>query len=157
MLEKFEELIENARRHIKTADHIAYITYPLIREKRLLLKVLDDTYLVMVSIINAILQYEYVYKRISLYKNPLENFRTFRQRCAKRFGITEEEINSIIDVFKIANQHKNSPFEFMRKDKIVIMADNLHTETISIDKIKQHLAYTKSMLSKAEFMIKSKV
>lgn len=157
MLEKFEELIENARRHIKTADHIAYITYPLIKEKRLLLKVLDDTYIVMVSIINAILQYEYVYKRISLYKNPLENFRTFRQRCAKRFGITDDEINSIIEVFKISNQHKNSPFEFMRKDKIVIMADNLHTETISIDKIKQHLAYTKSMLSKAEFTIKSRV
>ena len=32
MTEKFEELIENAKRHIKTADHIAYITYPLVKE-----------------------------------------------------------------------------------------------------------------------------
>ena len=157
MPEKFEELIENAKRHIRIADHIAYVTFPLVKEKRLLLKVLDDTYLVMINIINAILQYDYVYKRISLYKSPLENFGTFKQRCARRFGITDEETNSIIEVFKIVNQHKNSPFEFMRKDKVVIMADNLHTETISIDKIKQYLAYTKSMLSKAEFGIKSRI
>ena len=157
MTEKFEELIENAKRHIRTADHITYVTFPLLKEKRLLLKVLDDMYLVMVSIINAILQYDYVYKRINLYKSPLDNFDTFKRRCAKRFGITDEEINIIIEVFKIVNQHKNSPFEFMRKDKIVIMADNLHTETISIEKIKQYLAYTKSMLSKAEFVIKSRI
>ena len=157
MPEKFEELIENAKRHIRTADHITYVTFPLLKEKRLLLKVLDDMYLVMVSIINAILQYDYVYKRINLYKSPLENFKIFRQRCAKRFGITDEEINSVIEVFKIVNQHKNSPFEFMRKDRIVIMTDNLHTETISIEKIKQHLAYTKSMLSKAELVIKSRI
>ena len=157
MTEKFEELIENARRHVRTADHIAYVTFPLVKEKRLLLKILDDMYLVMVNIINAILQYDYVYKRISLYKSPLDNFSTFKQRCAKRFGITDEEINSIIEVFKIVNQHKNSPFEFMRRDKVVIMTDSLHTETISIEKIKQHLAYTKSMLSKAEFGIKSRI
>ena len=63
MPEKFEELIENAKRHIRIADHIAYVTFPLVKEKRLLLKVLDDTYLVMINIINAILQYDYVYKR----------------------------------------------------------------------------------------------
>ena len=71
--------------------------------------------------------------------------------------LTDEEISSIIEVFKIVNQHKNSPFEFMRRDKVVIMTDSLHTETISIEKIKHYLAYTKSMLSKAEFGIKSRI
>ena len=157
MAEKFEELIENARRHIRTADHLTYITYPLVKEKRLLLKVIDDIYLVMVNIVNAILQYDYVYKRIILYKNPQENFETFRRKSAPRLNITDDEIKSIVDVLRLVSEHKNSPMDFIRKEKLVIMSSNLHTAVVSVEMIKKFLSDAKSMLSKAEFIIKGRM
>ena len=44
MPEKFIESLDKAVAILKTADHMLYMTYPLIREKRLLLKILNETY-----------------------------------------------------------------------------------------------------------------
>ena len=65
-MEKFIENLDKSASLLQTADHMLYMTYPLIREKRLLLKILNETYLVVLGIVNAILQYEYFYKRINL-------------------------------------------------------------------------------------------
>ena len=156
MPEKFDESIEKAKKALQTADHIAYITFPLVKDKRLLLKTVDELYNVMLNIVNAILQYEYLYKRINLYKDPQENFRIFREKCALRFSLTSDELGSIVNIFKLAMQHKQSPFEFMQREKVVIMSNNLHTETITLEQIKKYLTNAKSLLLKANAKIKSR-
>ncbi|MBI2124543.1 hypothetical protein HYT92_02015, partial [Candidatus Pacearchaeota archaeon] len=103
------------------------------------------------------LQYDYVYKRISLYKNPRENFETFRRKSAPRLNITDDEVKSIVEVFRLVSEHKNNPMEFIRKEKLVIMSSNLHTAVVSVEMIKKFLSDAKSMLSKAEFIIKGRM
>ena len=99
MIEKYIENLNKAESMLKTADHLLYMTYPLVREKRILLKILNQTYLVILSIVNAILQYEYVYKRIKLYKTSEENFSVFKDRCAERYGINLEQVQKIKEIF----------------------------------------------------------
>ncbi len=41
-MEKFQEHLSKADSLIKTADHLVYITFPLIKENRLLKKILED-------------------------------------------------------------------------------------------------------------------
>ena len=65
-MEKFQENLVQAIKNLQIADHMAYVTYPLINEKRLLLKIFDEIYKSIISCINAILNYEYLYKRIKL-------------------------------------------------------------------------------------------
>ncbi len=156
-MEKYIEYLENSISILKTADHMTYMTYPLIKEKRLLLKILNQLNTALMNILNSILQYEYLYKRIQLYKDPKENFRTFKEKCASRYNITEEEMNVISKVFTLTQKHKNSPLEFVKKDKIVIMTDNLHTETIDLPDIKEFLIKTKQILKKAENKIRRKI
>jgi len=155
-MEKYIENLNKAAVMLQTADHLLYMTYPLVREKRLLLKILNEIYLVILNIVNSILQYEYVHKRINLYKSAQENLSVFKNKCAPRFGITEEQVKSIQTIFELAEKHKTSPFEFVRDNKIVIMNNALHTDTITVEKMKEFILLSKEVLRKAETIIKNK-
>ena len=85
---KFLENIQEAEKNLRTIDHIIYVTFPLIKDKRLLLKVIQDMKGVVTSCITSILQYEYLYKRVSLHKDSKENFKTFTEKCAVRYNIS---------------------------------------------------------------------
>jgi len=156
MAEKFIENLDKAAKNLQTADHMLYMTYPIVKEKRLLLKILNEIYLVMLGIVNAVLQYEYLYKRISLYKDAKANFQVFRERCAPRYNISKEQVQKILEIFNLTEKHKKSPFEFVRKDKVVIMTNALKTDTITIEKMKDYILTAKDVLRKAETLIKSK-
>ena len=156
MPEKYIENLDKAAKNLHTADHMLYMTYPIVREKRLLLKILNEIYLVVLGIVNAILQYEYIYKRIKLYKNPKENFSVFKNKCAPRFSITPEQVEKILEIFNLAEKHKKSPFEFVRNNKIVIMTNALKTDTITIEKMKDFILTSKDVLRKADTIIRSR-
>ena len=149
--DKHIESLKKAIKSIRIADHMLYVTYPVIRDKRLLLKALDEVYDSIISIINAILQYDYLYKRINLTNDPKQNFDVFLNRCATRYNLTGEEISSIMELFAIIENHKKSPMEFLRKDKIVIMSESLKTVVIDSERLKKYLSLAKNLVNKAKF------
>ena len=151
--DKFILSLEKAKQQLQTADHLTYITFPIVKENKLLLKILEQIYNSIISAINAILQYEYAYKRIQLYKDAKENFATFK-KISPKYKISEEQIKTIIEILTLAEKHKKSPFEFVKKDKIVIMSEGMKTDTLSVDKIKVYITETKDILKKASFVIR---
>ena len=156
MPEKFIENLDKAAIVLKTADHMLYMTYPLIKEKRLLLKILNETYQAILNVVNAILQYEYLYKRIQLYKSAKDNFEVFKNKCAPKYHISLEQVEKIKELFNLIEKHKNSPFEFVRNDKVVIMTNALKTDTVTLEKMKSYILMTKDVLRKAETIIRSR-
>lgn len=153
-MEKFIEYLDEAEKTIKTLDHMTYITFPLIKDKRLLLKILLDLKIAISKCINSILQYEYLYKKINLCQNPKINFRTFKEQSAKRYNITKEEIFLIEELFNLVEKHNQSPFEFIKNDKIIILSENLKQKTLTIEKIKEFLFLAKNILNKTEKIIR---
>ena|SRR3990172_2747789 len=154
-MEKFLQNLEEADRIIRTVDHLVYVTFPLVRDKRMLIKMLVETKNAVAMCINAILQRDYIYRKIRLYKDAKENFRTFEEKCAPRYNLTFAEISKIKNLFEIAEKHKKSPLEFVRKDKVVIMSDNFNTETITHEKVKDFVILAKNLLAKVENAIKT--
>jgi len=149
-MQKFLEYISEAERKIKIADHFIYMTFPIVRDNKLLLKILSELNSAILNCISAILQYEYIYKRISLTKDAKSNFQIFIQKCSPRYDITEEEIKQITNLINLAEKHKRSPFEFVRGNKVVILSDNLQQETLTIEKIKKFLETSKILLKKTK-------
>lgn len=146
------ENLKAAINAIKIADHMLYVTYPVIKDKRLLLKSLEHVYEAVILTINAILQYDYIHKRIQLYKNDAKlNFETFLNKCTKRYNLSSEEVTEIIELISLAENHKKSPLEFLRKEKIVIMSDALKTTIIDSERLKKYLGLSKKMIEKARF------
>ena len=147
-MQNFLKYLEEAEKTTLTIDHLVYVTFPLIKDKRLLLKALSEMKDAILSCVNSILCYEHFYKRISMRKNSLENFKIFVERCALPYEITQEEIILISNLFNLVQKHKESGFEFMRHEKVVILSGNLETEVITIEKIKFFLAMLKGILKK---------
>jgi len=147
-MEKFLENIIAAEKRIRTADHMVYVTFPLIKDKRLLLKIIQEIKNAVMEGINSILQYEYLYKRIILYKNPKSNFKIFIEKCAPKYQITREEINLILELFDFIEKHKESPFEFIKDDKVIILSNSLDPKTLTIEKTKEFLILVKNILRK---------
>lgn len=145
--EKFLLSLEKAQQQLQTADHLIYMTFPLIKENKLLLKALEEIYSSILNTINTILQYEYAYKRIHLYSDAKENFRIFKA-IAPRYSISQEQMSKIIEIMAITEKHKKSPFEFVKQDKIVIMSEGMKTDTITLETMKDYLIETKNFLKK---------
>ncbi|MCX8194236.1 MAG: hypothetical protein N3G19_02640 [Candidatus Pacearchaeota archaeon] len=146
-MENFIESLNSAEQKIKTADHIIYITYPLIKEKRLLKKTIEELHESASSIIRTLLSYEAFYKRIGPNETSLT---TFKEKCASRFNISPQELETILELFSLVEKYKDSAMEFVRKDGLVIMNDNLKTESISIDSLKKYLSAIKILLQKTK-------
>jgi len=151
--ERYFQSLEQAQKAFQIADHMTYITFPLVKEKRLLLKVLSELSSSVLSAINAILQYEYAWKRIQIYNDARANFETFK-RIIPNYQIAPEQLAKLTEIIRLAERHKKSPFEFVKNDKIVIMSDSMQTETLTLEKIKEFILATKDFLKKANLKIK---
>ncbi|MFA5174163.1 MAG: hypothetical protein WC438_03200 [Candidatus Pacearchaeota archaeon] len=149
-MEEFERTFQNAVRNLKIADHMTYVTYPLINEKRLLLKIFDEIYKSIINSINTILNYEYHYKKIQIYKDNKENLSTFINKSAKRFDLSYEQIKRILEIIHLNEKHKQSSMEFVKKDRIVILGDNLSYQILDIQRIKEYLLIAKELLMKTK-------
>lgn len=154
-MEKFLENLGEAERITLAMDHLIYVTFPIVKDKRMLLKILIETKKAVALCINSILQYDYLYKRVSLHKKPAENFLTFREKCAPRYGITKEEVGKISLLFDIAEKHRQSPLEFVKENKIVIMSESLHSETITVEKLKEFIILAKNLIGKVKNFMKT--
>lgn len=153
-MEKFLENILSAEKKIQTADHMIYVTFPLIKDKRLLLKITQEIKEAITDCITSILQYEYLYKRINLYKNSKLNLKIFFEKCAPRYKIEKEEIRLILELFDFAEKHKKSPFEFIKDDKVVILSNGLKPKTLTVEKTKEFLVMVKNVLRKTQKIFK---
>jgi len=143
--------LQKAIANIRIADHMVYVTYPVIKDKRLLLKALEQVSESVMQIVNAILQYDYLSDRVHLSKDSKINFESFINKCSKRYNITPEEIEYITELFSLGESHKKSPLEFIRRERIVIMSDNLKTVNLDSDRLKRYLNLAKSLVNKARF------
>ena len=152
-MEKFLDYLEEAERKVQTADHMIYVTFPLIKDKRLFLQILSIINQSVLNCINCILQYEYLNKNIALSENSSSNLRTFKEKCAYRYGINDFELGLVSELIELSEKHKKSSMEFMRNSKVVIISENMIIDTLSIEKVKEFLEMAKNMLAKAKKVI----
>jgi hypothetical protein len=149
-MEKFLENLQDASKSIRTLDHMIYVTFPLIQDKKMLLNILLETKNAIQKLINSILQYEYLYKRINLYKNPQTNFETFINNCSKVYKIDQDEMKKIFELFDLAKKHKISSMEFVRNEKIVILGENSSHDVVTVGKTKEFILIAKKILEKVQ-------
>jgi len=145
--------IEEAKRILKIADHMVYITYPAINEKRLLIKIVSQVGGAMNNVVLSVLENEYLNKRISSYANPKMNFKSFVE-SSKRYGIKQSGIDTMEKIASLIEMHEQSPMEFVRNDRFVIMTDSMHTEEITYNLVKSFLATAKEAVSATENRLK---
>jgi len=153
-MEKYEELRDIARKKLQVADHMLTMTYPLIKDPKLLLAVMENIFLALTNSIGALLYYERIYKRVPPFQDTfVSKFNVFNQKCAKRYQINPEYLLMMRDIKDIILQHKKSPVEFTRNDSFIICSDNYQMKTISLEKIKNYILKSRLFIQQIDSIL----
>ena len=140
-MEKYEQLRDNARKKIQIADHMLTMTYPMVKDPKLLLAVMENIFLALTNSIGSLLYYERQYKLVPPFQDTfVSKFNVFKQKCVKRHNIDEEMILLVQEIKDIIMQHKKSPVEFTRNDSFVICSEDYRMKTISLEKMKNYIS-----------------
>lgn len=146
-------LIERADLSLRTADHMAYVIYPLLKDIKLMKKVIDDLRSTATNIINALLLNEYNNKRIPYLRDRAQNLELFKKNYP-RFGFNQEETRVLLTVLDLVKKEREGSFEFIRGDKLVIMSNGMRVDAITLDQIKSYLTSLKVTIQKAKGYLK---
>jgi len=147
-MEKILTKLAEAKKIIRSIDHLIYVTYPLINEPKIFIRCLEELSIAVRKIISCILIYESFFKRIKVYKNPQKNFSTFFEKCAPKYQITRIQILQIKELFEIVDEHNKSQIEFKRNENYVIL-NNSKIKTINLEKVKEFIFLSKFLILRA--------
>ncbi len=145
-MNKNQKYLSEALKHINIADHMAYKTFPLINNEKILLKALEEIQKSIISSINIFNKNILLSKEIK----PQKHRRIIK--ILKKSNFEDNEIKKIIKILEINKKHKESAIEFTRNKKLVIMSDNLQILTLSINEIKDYIKLAKKLYLKAGFL-----
>ncbi len=153
-MEEFQQARQKAHERIKVADHVLTQTYPLVRDPKLLVAVMENVFLALTSGMAAILSYERTFKRVPPFVDNFENkFELFRQKCVPRYNLSREYLKLISDVKEAVIAHKKSPVEFARKESFVICEENYQLKAISFEQMRKYVDLTKTFLKEASDIV----
>lgn len=156
-MESVLTLVEKANKSLNTADHLTYITYPLLKDVKLIVTITENLYKSYVYAMDAFLTYERLYKRIPIFPEDFNSrFDIFKTKIVKRYNIDREHVLLMSDLKKIIDHRRKSPIEFIRKDKLVICSDNYKMRTINYDKIKDYLNKSKPFFTRLNRVLRKK-
>ena len=143
-MEKFQELRDAANKKLKLADHILTMTYPLVKDPRLLLSSLENLFLAFTYGMSSLLYYERLFKHIPQFPdNFAGKFEMFRDKCSKKYNLDVEYPKIIQEIKEIIVYHKKSPMEFSRNDSLIICNGNYRMKTVSANMIHDYVQKAK--------------
>ena len=153
-MEKFQELRDAAEKKLKLADHILTMTYPMVKDPRLLLSSIENLFLAFTYGMSSLLYYEQLFKRIPQFPdNFAGKFEMFRDECSKRYNIDSEHLKIIQDIKEIIVSHKKSPMEFSRNDSLIICNGNYRMKTISANMIHNYVQKAKLFIKNISIIV----
>ena len=100
--------LKSAHRNVLVADHMLTQTYPLVKDAKLLLAVMDNVFLGLSHSLDSLLFYMRDKKLIPPFHDSFDSkYNTFKLNIAKKFDFSSEEINLILDVKKLIEELPN--------------------------------------------------
>jgi len=146
-MEQFQEYRDQAQKKVSIADHMLTMTYPLVRDPKLLLAALDNVLQALEHGMTAILTYERTFKRIPPFPSSFEGkLMMFQHKVVSRLGIPKSYVILIRDVHQLRLYQKKSDIEFIRRGKFVMSDSNYNLKTIDVDTVKEFITKTKGFL-----------
>ena len=130
------------------AFHLLNVTFPLVKDPKLLMGVINNISTSLEYCMDTILAYE---RRLRLVPNCSDTFQSkfnlFRYKCVRRNGIPQELVNLMIDLRELIDLHRKSPMEFQRGNRYVLATRDYKLKVLSIKDIKNYVEMNKQFLN----------
>ena len=146
-MEKFAIYKQRAVQNVKVADHMLTMTYPLLKDPKLLLAVLENLFMATTNTIASILYYERLFKRVPPFHDTFESkYTMFKQKIVQRYQVDLKWVRFIAELKELVQDHKESTTEFPRKGKFFMADDNYRIKTLGEEDLKYYLKLTKDFV-----------
>ena len=154
-MQEIVDKLKDANRLMNSADHLAYVTYPLIKDNKLIITIAENLNSALLNLMEALLMYERAYKRIPPYPENFDmRLQIFKEKIANRYNIDRSYIVLIEDLKKLVYERKKSTMEFIRHDKYVLFNKNMSIKSITLEKVKKYLNESKPLFLKVNTLLK---
>jgi hypothetical protein len=161
-MENARELRKRARRHLQLADHILTETYPLVKDEKLLLAVVENMFLALEGFMYAAIRGSVAQKIKGKPKKsktqltgwndlPFDDIKkNFEELVAPSLGISRQEVDLAARLKTLVDLHKGCDVEFARKDAFVICGKSYDPHKISYMEVKVWLRSAKKIADAVE-------
>ena len=150
-MSNYIESFKSSEKYLVNADHLISVTFRVVNDKKIILNAIENLSKSLIFGIDSILQFEASTKKARLFQEQRENMKLFRM-IAENYGINNQEIRFIDEIFYIVKKHKDSSMEIMNNDKLIIMSDN-SPFYLQPDNVKVYVINTRTILNKIKKVI----
>lgn len=147
-MERVYQLIKEANKACQTADHLIYVTYPIINDKKLMVTITENLYIALTKAMEALLYYDVLFKRIRQYPDDFYIKLEIFKKSATKYNIERNYILLLKDIKEIIDYKEKSKVDFMRKNQFIFASLDYKMKKIDLPKIKNYLSQTKLFLDK---------
>ncbi|MEM7825854.1 MAG: hypothetical protein QW412_03285 [Candidatus Aenigmatarchaeota archaeon] len=113
---------------MRIADHLAYVTYPLMKDGNLLKKILENLEASLKNILE------------------IQEKNKMKEEIQKLKNIDEEYKNLLSRLTEMFEKRESSSFEFLRRNKLVFMDNDLKLSEINLEELKKYIQILKKIL-----------
>ncbi len=153
-MEKFQEELTEGRRQLRVADHLVSITYPLVKDNKLLLTAAESLFAAGKSLMASLLHYEEAFKRIPHFKDDYESMvYWFRSKCMPSYNLSRDYRVAIDSLKRLFDDHNSSVVEFSRRDSFVICSDSYNVRKVTVTQLKEYVGILRRMLLDVEGVV----
>ncbi len=155
-MEPYLKLLESANLDFKNADHMVFVTYPLVNDPKLIMAIAEKLYNSIMSAITSVLTYDYNYKRVEILpEQDREKVDLFKVDTIKRYNFSREILVVIEELKDLLEFRKKSPVEFVRKENFVVCSSRYNTKTINLQKIKYYVHSIRLFMERMNRILKN--
>jgi len=157
-MERFLQLVKEANRAFETADHLAYVTYPLVNDNKLIISIAENLFKALSTGMEAILYYDRLYKRIMHLPTDFNSkLEVFKQNSIHRYNIGREIVQVMNELAEVVDARNKSSVEFQRRNKFIICSNDYKLKTLTINKIKEQINLSKPFMNKLNIVYNQNV
>lgn len=139
---------------ISFADHMLTITYPMVKEPKLLLNILKNIFESGILLMSTLSEYKFF---VVNKKDPVSVMNNFKINFSRTYKIPSKFITSMDEIKVILKEHEKSAVEFTKKDNFIICDDEYAFRKLNaaevkkyVDMIKEFYNFSKTFIEEYE-------
>ena len=153
-MEQFQFLRDKANEKIKVADHMLFMTYPLLKDPKLLLSVVENVHCALDYAVASLLHHEKLFKRIPAFQETWQSrFDMFKNTVVPQQKINQSYVKLISDVKILLTAHKKSPVSFAKNDKFVILSPKYDIKQLDVNMVKKYVFEAKIFVQQINVIV----
>jgi len=145
--------VSKAVEELRLADHMIYITFPLLEDKQIFLNAVTHLGNAIRVVVKDFMTQEVAYKRVRFMPPEDLLINEFISKYSSKIGISSFS-KMIKDVTTFNNVKSRSTIKLKRNDKFIVISPEYSMVALTLSEVKSYLSQAKEFVNKMKVLVK---